>query len=867
MNKLVIATNNAHKLEEIRAMLGDTIQVLSLADIDCHDDIPETADTLEGNALQKARYIHEHYGVDCFADDTGLEVTALGGRPGVHTARYAYHDHHDPEANNTKLLQELADKEDRTARFRTVIALIEGEEEHLFEGIVEGEIVTELRGEEGFGYDPIFAPCINENERPTQTFAQLGVDVKNTVSHRARAVSKLVDHLRHAKHLIIMLCIMLAGLLPQNLMAQWAIYNSYRTLTDAIDCGGVIYGLYEGGLLLNYDTKSTEVRLLSKTTGLSDASIKLMDYSSSLHILALVYDNGNIDLLNTQTGRISNMPQYKQYPDEVLSLNALRVNGQEALLCTAEGVMRITLSDASIRGYYRLGATKDARLADNYIYAQLQDGDILRCNLKTNALDLNNWEMTELTVLPGSVRNNAAPMQTLRANISSYGPSQRYHLQMRWSGNRLLTVNGRVDATGHFRNPINVTTYDGKRWGLFSTDYSKDPYRVGNGNYLDASDVLEDPRDTTHVYVSSGGMGLLEYRHGVLTHRHTPKNSLLRSRVKTDDNYTRVSALAFDLNNNLWMANVGKDTVMLCLKADGTWTRKYIPSLVGCTEAEHMLCDAKNRLWLADRRFAGEHRGGVLCYDQEADKSVFRNEFINEDGSSLSVNEVFCIAEEHEGQFWVGTNAGLLVIERPDEWFNEDFLITQIKVPRNDGTNYADYLLAGVGVTAIAVDGANRKWIGTQTDGIYLVSANGTEILEHFTSDDSPLLSNYIYSIAIDGNSGEVFIATDRGLQSYGGTATDPTSGLSQSNLHIYPNPLRPDSPRQINIHGLTADAEVKIVSLSGQVVNRGKSIGGAYQWDATDMRGNPCATGVYIVAVSTEDGKTAVAGKFAIVR
>ncbi|MCQ2266285.1 MAG: T9SS type A sorting domain-containing protein [Bacteroidaceae bacterium] len=280
-----------------------------------------------------------------------------------------------------------------------------------------------------------------------------------------------------------------------------------------------------------------------------------------------------------------------------------------------------------------------------------------------------------------------------------------------------------------------------------------------------------------------------------------------------------------------------------------------------------MLCDSKNRLWLADRRFAGEHRGGVLCYDQEADKAIFRNEFINEDGASLSINEVFCIAEEHEGHFWVGTNAGLLVIERPDEWFNEDFLITQIKVPRNDGTNYADYLLAGVGVTTIAVDGANRKWIGTQTDGIYLVSADGTETLHHFTSENSPLLSNYIYSIAIDGNSGEVFIATDRGLLSYGGTATDPTSGLSQSNLHIYPNPLRPDGPGQINIHGLTADAEVKIISLSGQVVNRGKSIGGAYQWDATDMRGNPCASGVYIVAVSTEDGKTAVAGKFAIVR
>lgn len=867
MKKLVIATNNAHKLQEIRAMLGHDMEVLSLADIDCHDDIPETADTLEGNALQKARYIHDHYGVDCFADDTGLEVTALGGRPGVHTARYAYPDRHDPEANNDKLLRELADKDDRSARFRTVIALIEGEEEHLFEGIVEGEISTELRGEEGFGYDPIFAPCINEGERPTLTFAQLGVDVKNTVSHRARAVSKLVDYLRHTRQLLLLLCLLLASLMPQSLMAQWAIYNSYRTPIDAIDCGGTIYGIYGGGVLLSYDTKSTEVRLLDKTTGLSDASIKLMEYSSAQHILVLVYDNGNIDLLNTTTGRASNMPQYMQYPDDVISLNALRATDQEALLCTAEGVLRITLSDASIRGYYRVGATQDACLSDGYIYAQLQAGPITRCSLKANVLDLSNWEATELTTLPVGRRNNATALQTLKSSLTHYGPAQSSHHLMRWSGNRLLSVNGRVDATDHYHSTVCVSLYNGRRWDTFSTNYAKDPYRLNDSYYRDASDVIEDPADTTHVYVSTGGVGLMEYRHGVLTHRYTPKNSLLRSRVANNDSYTRVSALAFDMNNNLWMANVGKDTVMVCLKADGTWTRKYFQSLVGCTEAEHLICDAKNRLWLSDRRFAKEHRGGIFAYDLQTGKSSFRNEFINEDGSSLSVNEVYCLTEEQNGQIWVGTNVGLLVVERPDEFFDEDFLITQIKVPRNDGTNYADYLLAGVSISAIAVDGANRKWIGTQTDGIYLVSADGTEILEHFTSDNSPLLSNYIYSIAIDGNQGEVFIGTDRGLVSYGGTATDPTAGLSQSNLHIYPNPLRPDGPRQINIHGLTADAEVKIVSLSGQVVNRGKSIGGAYQWDATDLRGNPCASGVYIVAVSTEDGKSAVAGKFAIVR
>lgn len=189
--KLVFATNNAHKLEEIRAMLGSDMEVLSLSDIDCHDDIPETADTLEGNALIKARWVKERYGFDCFADDTGLEVTALGGAPGVHTARYAYPDRHDPEANTQKLLSELDGATDRSAQFRTAIALILDGEEHLFEGVVKGFISTEKRGTEGFGYDPVFMP-----EDLGRTFAELGTEVKNRISHRARAVAQLVGFLR-----------------------------------------------------------------------------------------------------------------------------------------------------------------------------------------------------------------------------------------------------------------------------------------------------------------------------------------------------------------------------------------------------------------------------------------------------------------------------------------------------------------------------------------------------------------------------------------------------------------------------------------------------------------------------------------------
>ena len=192
--KIVFATNNQHKLQEVRQILGEAFEVVGLKDIGCTEDIPETADTLEGNALQKARYVHEHYGYDCFADDTGLEVEALDGAPGVHTARYAElfgkGETHNSDANMNLLLKNLANKSNRNARFRTVIAFIYQGQEHLFEGICPGTILSERRGTEGFGYDPIFQP-----EGYDRCFAEMAAEQKNAISHRGRATQKLAEFL------------------------------------------------------------------------------------------------------------------------------------------------------------------------------------------------------------------------------------------------------------------------------------------------------------------------------------------------------------------------------------------------------------------------------------------------------------------------------------------------------------------------------------------------------------------------------------------------------------------------------------------------------------------------------------------------
>ena len=194
MKKIVFATNNAHKLQELRQILGNQYEILGLVDIGCHEDIPETANTIEGNARMKAEYVKQHYGYDCFSDDTGLEIDALNGEPGVLSARYAGPGH-DSEANIEKVLKKLDGVTERTARFRTAIALLQGDEMHLFEGQVEGVILTERHGTGGFGYDSIFQPV----EGDGSTFAQMSPQDKNSISHRGRAVAKLVEFLNREK--------------------------------------------------------------------------------------------------------------------------------------------------------------------------------------------------------------------------------------------------------------------------------------------------------------------------------------------------------------------------------------------------------------------------------------------------------------------------------------------------------------------------------------------------------------------------------------------------------------------------------------------------------------------------------------------
>lgn len=347
MKRLVFATNNEHKLQEARAILGDSMQLISLKEIGCHEEIPETQPTIEGNALQKARYVHEHYGVDCVADDTGLMVDALDGAPGVHSARYAGPGH-DSQANTEKLLKEMNGVDRRDAHFSTVLALVTDKGEHTFEGRVDGSIATEPSGEGGFGYDPVFIA-----KETGRTFAEMDPEAKNAISHRGRAFRIFRDWLSKMTVIILTLA---AGLTADA--AQWRQHMSYDGNTlRIIESPDYTYFIplkqqylptsnnarHRYGQLYRYDKENDEWKWLNAINGLSESIVASAAYDFKNNLLAIGYDNGNIDLLHDDGTKV-NVPGLKaagsNASPDIVDMNFDESDG-DLWIATATGYVRV----------------------------------------------------------------------------------------------------------------------------------------------------------------------------------------------------------------------------------------------------------------------------------------------------------------------------------------------------------------------------------------------------------------------------------------------------------------------------------------------------------------------------------------------
>ena len=454
--------------------------------------------------------------------------------------------------------------------------------------------------------------------------------------------------------------------------------------------------------------------------------------------------------------------------------------------------------------------------------------------------------------------------------IQPSSPIRDLGYKVNWVGDRLLVAGG-VNTVDAFINPATAMYYENGEWTNFKE--MEIPAEYPSFRLVNTTDLVQDPSDATHHFASLYRGGLCEYRNGKFVKLYNHDNSPLRSLIpafRDYYNYVFCSALSYDKEGNLWMASSMRDTVLSVLKPDGTWYKLYYDDLNGCSLVDQILHHSSGIKFITSRRL---EKRGIFCLDTKGtqrntdDRYFMHQNIINQDETPYLPDQFYCLCEDLDGQVWVGTSAGLFVIEDVSQVFDQNYRFTQIKINRNDGSGLADYLLNDVSISCIAIDAATRKWIGTQTNGAYLISADGQEMIYHFTTDDSPLLSNNVQSISVNSQTGEVVFGTDKGLCSFIGDATAPEDELDKENILVFPNPVTPDYNGPIAIRGLVNDAEVKIVSTGGQLVWNGVSSGGTCLWNGCANNGQPVASGVYHVVCNTPDGKKAVVTRIVVVR
>ncbi|WP_455587056.1 type IX secretion system anionic LPS delivery protein PorZ [Bacteroides sp.] len=510
------------------------------------------------------------------------------------------------------------------------------------------------------------------------------------------------------------------------------------------------------------------------------------------------------------------------------------------------------------------------------IFSNIDQYNNLGHQLKTSHVSFSNgiyWASCYDDGLTGFKYNEQSnSLEQVILPIIPDSPKRNYNYYMTFEGDRLLITGGGI--TGNRLNNIGtIMELKNNTWSSFQEEGIEEKT---NQAYKDINCIIQDPLDPEHHFAASAGEGLYEFQNKEFIKQYSLHNSELES-ANGYDTYVRINGLKYDNNNNLWMTNSGggstngvKNPIKI-LKTDGKWISLRYPEIAGLTNLEHTIFDKRGWFWVISSWITNY---GVFCLntngtleDNLNHKHKFIKNFINQDGTTLNHGSIHCITEDRNGVIWIGTGNGPIVLNNPSKFFDDDFYCTQIKVPRNDGTNLADFLLANDKINAIAVDGGNRKWIGTDANGIYLLSPDGLETIHHFTVENSPLLSNSIQSIAIHPRTGEVFIGTSKGLVSYQSDATEPNDSFVKDDVYAYPNPVKPDYTGVITVTGLVENTDVKITNVSGKLIHEGTSVGGQFTWDGKNQQGKRVPSGVYFVLAADENGKEGIATKILFIR
>lgn len=670
----------------------------------------------------------------------------------------------------------------------------------------------------------------------------------------------------------------------------WNVYPSYNDITEIEPAGQTCFALASGSVF-SYNINGGELSQYDKANVMSDVNAKHIAWSQAAKRLIVVYDNANIDLLNT-AGDVVNLPDlYQKSTTLDKTVNNIYINDVYAYLSTAFGIVKVNMRDAVISDSYQLDINVAYCYIDGgYLYAASREGGCLkRASLSDNLLDKNVWQIcgdftensadrlnvkdpttklwwtrTEQGKLTYYYIDDAGNRTYMTEGVLPNGPSSNNFFRLYSHGGKLYATGGlwSQEKNGNCAGEVHV--WDGASWTEFEKPTEA---QLGHRN-VDYICLDFDPKTEGHVAVGAKS-GVYEFQDGKFLKCYNSDNSPLESSAtnKSKD-YVIASSLKYDASGNLWVLNRLTSTPIKRLSPDGEWTSLAQSALNANKETSGNLTSMflsttyghfifVNNFWEVTK---------VYAYDYQNDKlyTLGGQNYTNEDGSEIRPYYLYGASEDKDGNIWLATSSGPLYMT-PSDVKSGNSTVTQYKVPRNDGTNLADYLLANVETRCVKFDGAGRKWIGTSS-GVFLISEDNNTQLQHFTAENSPLLSNVVHDILIDPNSNVVYFATDCGLCSYTSDATTPNDTMDKDNVYAYPNPVTPDFTGDITIVGLSYNADVKIVTTSGVLVNQGRSTGGSYRWDCRDQKGKRVASGIYMVETAKQDGSKGTVCKIAVI-
>lgn len=662
---------------------------------------------------------------------------------------------------------------------------------------------------------------------------------------------------------VFTLCAMAEG------VGKWKVYPAYKDI-QAVDSvsQNCIFALSSGNLF-RVNEKDWSVQTYDRITGLTDTGISCIAWNRQARQLVIIYDNANIDLM-TMDGDVVNVPDLYQKSTALdKSINGIDIHDRFAFISTGFGIVKLNVKEGLISDSYTLNKSiLRISVKDNYIYAKTKDGTILRASQNSNLVDRSQWQTYSGSaegLFPEKSMDKALAERMKK--MLPDGPRQALFGNFKVKNGRLYAVlgNGWDNTIGDLPHIYDIKE---DKWTILSDDNGEIAKKAEMPYYHNFMAIDVDPRNDNRVLCSAHG-GIYEFLNGQFIGFYGMKNTPMTSAVAGDAYYVVPSAMCFSSNGVLWTfcsQATGKQGLFshsLNKEWKGYDNSDWVYNNVSLAQAKNMFCDSKGRIWWTNNHW---WKPSLNCYDPASGNKFCYSTFINEDNASLEVNRVHCAAEDREGNIWIGTNVGPLMLEMTNVGNEGQVIWNQVKVPRNDGTNLADYLLSGVDITCMTIDGANRKWFGSDGNGVYVIGSDNITQEHNFTHDNSMLLSNSIMGITIDNASGEVYIGTSKGLCSYRSDATEPVVTMDEDNVYAYPNPVTPDYHGPVTITGLSYDADVKITTINGALVAKGRSNGGSFTWDACDLSGRRVASGVYMVLVATAEGEKGVVSRITVV-